>query len=1275
MGARGGGRYPLRGARLSPSFDSPTAIDRRYQPLEAGIGTPEDPFPPRTRQLLDGLAPESVWNGDPLLRSAIAGAARPERLTLRRDSAIVDGPEHTRVSAQRSTSRNVTERYVGLFGAAKAWLIARLKRERRSLVVVCKDRAAGEDLVHDLRFFLGDDDIFSLPAWDTLPFETVSPQVAVSAQRIQTLLALDTTGPKIAVIPADALCQRIHPPALLRHLQVTLAVGDSAAITDTATRLREAGFQDVSLVEEIGDLAVRGQVIDFFPVSSSVPIRVEFAGSAIGSIKQFDPDSQRSIGTIERIDVLPVRERAPRLIGAELHTATDRIKARGKSLETPPREIARAMAALRTGADYPAIELIEAIARTNRSTVFDYLPDDAALVVCDGLGVHQALDEFYELIEERAARMAAEHYLIPAVEDIYITPDEVRAQLAQRTTAAIDQLELLDGASEDIPSEATTRITSFSNLELTTRLQSKVGSGKALLPLRERLVSWLDLGFSIAFVVGSPHRAERLQKLLLDIGIDAVPAALSGNRWIDQVPRSRVAILEGHLTAGFQLPREQLVFIAESEIFSERSQRRARSRTLSIKKIMGSLAQLSEGDHVVHTDYGIGRYHGLKHIEVEGTESDFLHIEYADSRLYLPVQNIGKIQKFSAAEGQQPILDKLGSTRWIKTRQKVRDSVVSLAGDLIKLYAQRSIAKGWRYEPFGAEDERFADGFAFAETPDQGAAIQDAVRDMASDKPMDRLVCGDVGFGKTEVALRAAFKAIQHARQVAVLVPTTILVEQHRRAFAERFMGYDARVGAVSRFYSAADNKATLAQLACGEIDVIVGTHRLLQRDVLFKDLGLVIIDEEHRFGVKQKERLKQMKKQVDVLSLTATPIPRTLHMSLLGIRDISVITTPPHDRKVVRTYTATYNDAIVRDAIVRELQRGGQIFFVHNRIDSLPVVTARLAELVREAKFEFAHGQMDEGKLETIMDRFMRREFDVLVTTTIIESGLDLPNVNTIIIDRADMFGLAQLYQLRGRVGRSTRQAYAYFLVPGARSLGAEAQKRLKVLQSLDDLGIGFNLAIRDMEIRGAGNLLGKEQSGNVLAVGFDLYSKILKEAVLNLKGEELAIEEIIDPEVKLGVPAFIPDVYVPDISERLVLYQRLAAALSREEALDLGDEIEDRFGPMGREAQNLIELMAFRALLRRYGIVKAEFAQGKLRLVFSPRAPVDATKILRLVARKPEQFKFSKNLTFTMTLDIVELEQPSQVHALVEEVLEALAAEGSPGVGNNQPARVPSA
>jgi transcription-repair coupling factor (superfamily II helicase) len=614
-----------------------------------------------------------------------------------------------------------------------------------------------------------------------------------------------------------------------------------------------------------------------------------------------------------------------------------------------------------------------------------------------------------------------------------------------------------------------------------------------------------------------------------------------------------------------------------------------------------------------------------------------------------------------------PVIDKLSSTRWLRTRQKVKESVIPLAGDLIRLYATRSVAKGWRFEPQGAEDDRFADGFAYNETPDQLKAIEETLKDMAADKPMDRLVCGDVGFGKTEVALRAAFKCVQHARQVAVLAPTTILVEQHRKNFEERFRGYDVRVGAVSRLYSSNDNKETLAKLASGELDIIVGTQRLLQRDIVFKDLGLLIIDEEHRFGVAQKEKLKALKKNVDVMTLTATPIPRTLHMSLLNLRDISLITTPPHDRKLIRTYVAEVNDSLIRDAILRELQRGGQVFYLHNRVESIAGVTARLKELVPEARFAFGHGQMSEEEMGPLMRRFINKEIDVLVSTTIIESGIDVPNANTIIIERADALGLAQLYQLRGRVGRSSRQAYAYLMIPSTRSLSAEAQKRLKVLQSLDDLGMGFNLAINDLEIRGAGNLLGKEQSGNVLSVGFDLYTRILKEAIADLKGEELPVEETVDPEVKLGVASYVPDFYIPDISERLVIYQRLAAMLNPDEADDLRDEIEDRFGPLPREVKNLVELMRLRALFRHFGVVKGEFGAGKLQLAFSPQAKVDIDKVLGLVRSEPQRYKFGKNLTLTIGFDFEQLESPLQLFRPAEQVLRRIWQEaGSQSVAD---------
>ncbi|NMC62816.1 MAG: transcription-repair coupling factor, partial [SAR324 cluster bacterium] len=865
------------------------------------------------------------------------------------------------------------------------------------------------------------------------------------------------------------------------------------------------------------------------------------------------------------------------------------------------------------------------------SSLFDYLSPDTKIIIDDEIGVKNSLDTFQELIEERELRFKSERYLIPSKAMLYFSSEEVLGNISARDCDYIDQVNILEDDEEK--SGKSVHITSLSNTELSTVLKTKIGSGNALSPLVSMISKWRRQGLSIAFVVSSPVRAERLQRYLLDVDLDAEILSKTGISWVNSPRRSPLVILSGFLNDGFRIPEKKICFISENEIFAERSYRQKKHSKTSLKKLLSAISNLQEGDFVVHVDYGIGVYKGLKQLNVDEVLSDFFQIDYADSRLYLPVQNIGRIQKFVAQEGQVPSLDRLGAPqRWIKTKLKVRDAVASLAGDLIKLYASRNISKGWHFDIIGAEDERFADYFPYDETPDQLKAIEETLSDMASEKIMDRLVCGDVGFGKTEVALRAAFKCIQHAKQVALLVPTTILAEQHCRTFQNRFNEYPVKVGVLSRFYDARANKETLKKVASGEIDIVIGTHKLLQRDVQFKDLGLLIIDEEHRFGVAQKEKLKQFRRNVDVLTLTATPIPRTLHMSLLGIRDISIISTPPVDRRAIRTYIANYDENLVRDAILRELHRGGQCFFVHNRIGSIDLITAELSRLVPEARFRYAHGQMSEGQLEPIILSFLRGEFDVLVCTTIIESGIDMPNCNTMIIDRADMYGLAQLYQLRGRVGRSDRQAYAYFLIPESRKLGSEAQKRLKALQSLDDLGLGFNLAIRDLEIRGAGNLLGREQSGSVLSVGYELYSKILKEAILNLKGEELSLEESIDPEVKISSSAYIPDTYIPDISERLVLYQRLASLAYPEEAYEMADEIRDRFGPLPEEVENLIELMRYRTLLRGAGVLRVEQSPQKVTFYFSPRARVDAQKILNLVEEAPNNFKFSKNLAFSM-------------------------------------------
>ena len=1056
---------------------------------------------------------------------------------------------------------------------------------------------------------------------------------------------------------ADAVMQRVIRRELIADLKFELVVGAACNGEDLAEKFNIAGFQQVSLVEQTGEAALHGSVIDFFPALSPTPLRVQFDQSKIVRIAAFDPDSQRSLKEIERAVVIPVRESTPLAessVVQSLAAAIDRIKSRGRDLETPPREIAKITLALKDGVSFPGIELIESIVFASLPCFLDYFSKQGTLVINDQIGVEQALDRTWENIKEREARLSGEHYLIPRKEDLFVPPQQLLQEFASFPRCYIDHLGIFGQESE--ADRLTIAIRSAGNIEISTKLKTRVGSGAALRPLAAFLNRLRRKGIDIAFVVGSAARAERLQKYLLEINIDAKILSSSGADWVNAPRRAPVAILQGHLSAGCQLPDQKLAFISENEVFFERSYRSTARRRTSLKRLLGSLAQLADGDFVVHADYGIGLYRGLRHMEIEGAESDFLHIEYADSRLYLPVHNIGKIQKFAGADGQSPVIDKLGSTRWIKTKQKVKESVATLAGDLIKLYAARSVVKGWRFDPSGAEDDRFAESFAFDETPDQLKAIQETLRDMADEKPMDRLVCGDVGFGKTEVAMRAAFKCIQHARQVALLVPTTILVEQHKQTFNQRFSELPVKIAAISRFYSAEENRETLHQLAAGAIDIVIGTHRLLSRDVIFKDLGLVIIDEEHRFGVRQKEKLRAIKKQVDVLTLTATPIPRTLHMSLLGIRDISVISTAPQDRRIIRTYIADYDETLIRDSILRELQRGGQCFFVHNRVETIELATSRLRQVVPEARLCFAHGQMSETQLEKIMRRFLNREIDVLVSTTIVESGLDIPNSNTIIIDRADTFGLAQLYQLRGRVGRSDKQAYAYFLVPKSRKLGFEAQKRLKALQALDDLGMGFNLALRDMEIRGAGNLLGKEQSGSVLAVGYELYSRILKEAILDLKGQQPDFKETIDPELKIGLPAYIPEHYIPDISERLVLYQRFAALTDENETDALLEELKDRYGPLEQATFNLVELMSLRCLLRNYGVTRLEYAEPRLTFFFSAAAPVDAEKVISLVQKHPDKYKFRKNLSLSLSLHHLKLKNPSQLFAPAKSLLETI-------------------
>lgn len=1114
----------------------------------------------------------------------------------------------------------------GLTTSAIAWQISTILPRYKRSFILCNDEAEAERILQDLQFFAGSDlPLTPFPAWDTLPFEMVSPAREISAQRNNTALSLQKRHSYCVVASLAALLQKSPHPEKLSSLERELQRNDTVDRKELLTHLEYCGFKRVTLVESIGEFAVRGGIIDLFPATSHHPVRLDFFDDEIDAIKLFDARTQRSIKSVETCHIIPVGEYVPFYSDDSLLApAIENVKQRAIECETPPREVQASITNIRTGMLVPGIEQLSAIAGRDNCSLLESLQADTHCFFVNEFALEQALTLHTEEIQERYQRLLESQHLVPEKSHFFLDKEELLQRLAHFDQTIFGSNSITVFSSEDDPH---TQISSTEHQLLRHSIQSSLGSGSAFKVLQDQVADWHAAEYAVAIVVGAPSRAERLIQILTDLDIPARLTKASFEEWKSFKAGKVVSILIGHLEAGFVCSTANLVLLSEYELFAKKSYRKGVSARKDLKKLLSSIGQLTVEDFVVHEDFGIGQYKGLTHKAIEGNEGDFLHIVYADSTLYLPAHNIGKIQKYVSSEGAPPALDKLSSQKWQKTKAKVREAVSTLAGELISLYAARKQARGFAFEADTKEEQLFADLFPFDETVDQLQAIEETLTDMAKDQPMDRLICGDVGFGKTEVALRAAFRCVQAGKQVAILVPTTILVEQHKNSFLERFRSYPIQVKALSRFYKAKENAQTMASIAAGNTDIVVGTHKLLSKNLSFHNLGLLIIDEEHRFGVKQKEQLKQFKKQVDVLTLTATPIPRTLHMAMLQIRDISVITTPPNDRRVIKTYIAQRDDALVRDALIREFQRGGQSFFLHNRVQSIASITGGLQNLCPEMRFEFAHGQMTEVQLEKIMRRFIQKEIDVLVCTTIVESGIDVPNANTMIIDRADMFGLAQLYQIRGRVGRSTKQAYCYFLVPPMQKLGSEAQLRLKALQALDDLGQGFQLAMRDLEIRGAGNLLGKQQSGNVLAVGYDMYTRILNEAISTLDNSYEEPLLSIEPDIRIAKNAFLPEVYIPDISERLILYQRLTALQSLEAAAELRAEIEDRFGEFGKEVENLLQVMTIRILCKKSAIVQLEKIRERLLVTFAPQATIAVDRLIALVKTYPKRYRLTSN------------------------------------------------
>ncbi len=1160
-------------------------------------------------------------------------------------------------AALRSGARTLS--LTGLKGAARGYVLARLARSGEGpFVCVTADDEAAEALASDLRFFLGagsreQPSVLQLPADVQLPYDAVSPDRRVLFERLAALFHLSQRTPARAlVLSARALSRRYLPPAVLEAKSEILGPNQELDRDRLAAKLVAMGYQSAPVVEDAGTFAVRGAILDVWSPLSEKPVRAEYFGDTIESLRLFDPESQRTLGALESLLLCPAREvlfdDASRLAGVEA------VREAAEAVNRPSSKVRELLDAVQEGRLVFGLEaLFPGFFGKKLASLFDYLvkwAPEPVFFLDDPVAIERALaaqDE--ELTREFAASRAREELALePSAH--YLGQDEALGALAERRQVKSHAVHVGGEAEKPIAFHH------GASAALRQEIASHHGEHGALAPLVSRLGAWRDAGVFAAIACGTSGQVDRLKRMLLDRELSV--RAHAG----EPFPEEPLSALEssvwahlytGEISAGFVDAPGGVALLSEEDIFGQKS-RKAVRRTRADLPFVTAFRDLKEGDLVVHVDYGIGRYTGLSKMVIRGVSGDVLVLEYAGrDKVYLPVARLRLLQKFNGANAENVALDKLGSGSWEKRKKAVKEHLLKMAAELLNIYAARRAHPGHAFKPPDDYFRQFESDFRFEETPDQERAIDEVLKDMTSPRPMDRLVCGDVGYGKTEVALRATFKAVLDQKQVAVLVPTTVLAAQHLRTFRERFKDYAVTVEMISRMHSTEQNRDILKRAAEGRVDVVIGTHRLLAADVSFKDLGLVVVDEEQRFGVAHKEKLKKYRSQVDVLTLTATPIPRTLHMSMSGMRDMSIIATPPEDRKSIRTFVVKFDAAQIAEAIRRELARGGQVYFVHNRVQSIHGMVDFLKEQVPEARIAVAHGQMGEGELEKVMTEFVEREHDVLVSSSIIESGLDIPSANTIIVNRADAFGLAQLYQIRGRVGRSPERAFAYLLVPAKKPMTKDAERRLEVLQSFTELGAGFSIASHDLEIRGAGNLLGPDQSGQIAAVGFDLYAQLLDESVRELKGE--AAPPPLDPDVTLPLPAYIPDDYVPDIQLRLNLYKRFSQIQNDDELSDLRGEILDRFGDIPLEVDNLSEVMALKADMRKLRLRTLESGPGRVVFWLGNEAELDPKKLTGLVQRSKGAYRLTPEMKLVAAVD-PKVKEPQHVIAACKRVLRDL-------------------
>ena len=1091
-----------------------------------------------------------------------------------------------------------------LYGAARALALAELaRREQRLVVAVAPDIATQLALERECRFFLdGAEPPLSFPDWETLPYDTASPHGEIVSQRLRTLAGLGDRRRGLLLTAAPALLQRLCPPEHVRDGALRLARGDELEIDALRARLDALGYRACPQVREPGEFAVRGSLVDLFPMGAEQPCRLDFLDRALDSLRQFDPERQTSTGAVESVEALPGRE------FPLTPAAIDRFRRSFRNaFDTNPadspiyRGVSDALAP--AGIEYYLPLFFERTA-----SLFDYLPPDA-LLACWGDPAAAAAAALEAIAARREVRLDdAERPPLP-VAALYLDAAELAAGLARHPQWRADRFEREARAGAAVYNYPVRALP-----ELRVRPQDREPARALRGFLAEAPAR------RVLFAAQSPGRREQLRERLA--GLELRPAEIAG--WGDFLRGDApLALTVADLDDGFELPAAGVAVVPEAQLFPDRAPQQSRARRRrDPKALLSELGQLRLGSPVVHEDYGVGRYRGLRKLEIDGQEHEFLFLQYAASdRLYVPITELHRITRYSGADPERAPLHPLHGEQWKKTRRRAAERARDTAAELLEVQARRR-ARGGAALARPPDYARFADGFPFDPTPDQAQAIEEVLADLAADAPMDRIVCGDVGFGKTEVGMRAAFVAAFNGLQTTVLAPTTLLAEQHGKTFRDRFSDWPVRVETLSRFQRGPEQTALLAALAAGEIDVLIGTHRLLQDDVVFARLGLVVIDEEQRFGVRHKERLKALRHRANLLTLTATPIPRTLNMSLSGLRDLSLIATAPPHRHAVKTYVARWDDALLREACLRELKRGGQVYVVHNRIAGIEDCAAALRRLVPEAETRVAHGRMRERELEAVMRDFYRQRFGILVCTAIIESGIDIPTANTVIVDRADRFGLAQLHQLRGRVGRSHHLAYAYLFCPPPQTLNEDARRRIEAVESMEELGAGFMLATHDLEIRGAGELLGEEQSGQIQQVGFALYQRLLEHAVAGLRrGQVPELDQPLEhgPEIAAGLPALIPDTYLPDVYLRLVLYKRIASASSAGGLEELQVEMVDRFGPLPEPARRLFSVTRTKLEVAPLGIRKIELNERGGRVTFREPGP-DPAAVLRLIEAEPD-------------------------------------------------------